>query len=82
MSRINGEKARASIAHKKRTIRRMKEREMRAQIAARNSEKGVVDKVKESKPVAVATDTLKKAGEALAELAEMTKPKRTRKTTE
>lgn len=81
MSRTNGEKARANIAHKKRTARRMKERALRAELLGAE-QKGTLESLKESKPVAVAAKTLKKAGEALAELAELAKPKRAKKSAE
>lgn len=74
MSRINGEKSRAHLERRRRTARRQSDRVLREEFLAKNAEasKG------ESKPVAAAKKTIKKAGEALAELAEMAKPKRKR----
>lgn len=81
MSKRNGEKARAAVAGKKRTAMREKTRALRAAHLEKHghSKKSVVDKVKDSKPVAKATEAVKKAGDALAELAEMAKPKRKKK---
>ena len=80
VSKINGEKARASIARKNRTATREKTRAARAIFLEQHAEKkSVVAKVKESKPVAKVAEVAKKAGDALAELAEMAKPKRKKK---
>ena len=81
MSKRNGEKARAAVAGKKRTAQREKARALRAAHLEKHghSKKGVVAAVKESKPVVKATEAVKKAGDALAELAEMAKPKRKKK---
>lgn len=77
MSRINGEKSRAHLERKRRTARRQSDRILREEFIAKNS--GAAEKP--SKPVAVAKETIKKAGDALAELAEMAKPKRKKKET-
>ena len=86
MSRINGEKARANITHKKRTARREKERALRAQLLEESKKKNpvaeAVEKVAASKPARKAVDTVKRAGDALAELAEMAKPKKSKKAAE
>lgn len=73
MSRINGEKARAHLERRRRTARREQDRVLREEFLAKNSAPAG------SKPVEAVKRTVKKAGEALAELAEMAKPKRKKK---
>lgn len=80
MSRINGEKARAAVAKKRRTAQREKTRTLREQHIASHGggkKEGVAEKVKTT-----AKATIKKATDTLAELAESVKPKRAKKSEE
>jgi hypothetical protein len=80
VSKRNGEIARSAVTTRRRAAQRVKARELKAQFLEQHPQKkSVVEKVKESKPVVKATEAVKRAGDALAELAEMAKPKRKKK---
>lgn len=73
MSRINGEKARAHLERRRRTARRQQDRILREEFLAKNAPSTA------TRTVAAVKKTVKKAGDALAELADLAKPKRKKK---
>jgi hypothetical protein len=78
VSKRNGEKARSAVTARRRAAQRVKARALKEQFLEEHGQnkKSVIETVKASKPVVKATEAVKRAGDALAELAEMAKPKR------